>query len=629
MSLTPDMWITLAILVAAAVLFVTEWVRLDVVALGVVAALILTGVLPIEQALAGFSNKTVISLAALFIVGGAVFHTGLAGMIGDRIVRIAGGSQSRLLVVLMSATALLSAFISSTGVVALMLPAVVSLANRLRVAPSRLLIPLAYSALVGGATTLIGTPPNLLASDALRRAGYAPFSLFDFTPVGGLLLGACVLYMLLVGRRVLPERRPEGAAQQATTPGELFALYQLPNNLFRLRVQRGSPLAGQTVQDSGLRQHYDLTILSITRPNHAHEPPRSLAGVYALLNREQTETILHPPPDFRLQEDDVLLVQGDAEQMSRASAAHRLAVMAADPVAEGDVITNEVGIAEVILRPRSSLIGQTLLQARFGSLYHLTVLSLRRPGVDEPLDLKRTPLAFGDVLLVQGEWRHIFALKRLRQDFIVMGEREAAEVGAFSRQQKAPLTLLILAAMVALVGLNLMELVTASLLAALAVVLTGCMTMDDAYQAVDWKSLVLVAGMLPLSTALEQVGMVSLVAGGLAAALGPSGPVMVLAGLFLLTALLTQVISNTTTAVLIAPVALATAQTLGVQPQAFLMAVAVAASMAFATPVATPVNTLVITPGAYRFRDYLRAGIPLILIALVVAVAILPLLWPF
>ncbi|PJF24757.1 MAG: hypothetical protein CUN53_16230 [Phototrophicales bacterium] len=283
----------------------------------------------------------------------------------------------------------------------------------------------------------------------------------------------------------------------------------------------------------------------------------------------------------------------------------------------------------MLLRPRSKLLGKTIAELRFSRNYHLTVLALRRPGAENPVAIKDTPIKLGDVLLVQGEWKHIFALKQLREDFVVMGEREALQLGALTRPDKAPITMLIMVTMIALVAFNILDLAPASILAALAVILTGCIDVDAAYDNIDLKTLFLMAGMLPMSTALAKVGLVDMVATGFVSALGQGGTVVVMAGIFILTAAMTQVLSNTATAVLIAPLALATAQQLGVQPHAFLMSAAVAASMAFATPIASPVNTLVVSAGGYRFMDYVRVGVPLVILSLLASVIVLPILFPF
>ncbi|PJF25210.1 MAG: SLC13 family permease, partial [Phototrophicales bacterium] len=343
-NMTLEMWITIAILAVAMVLFITEIIRLDLVALGVMAALMLFGIVTIEEGLAGFSNKAVISIAALFIVGGAVFHTGLASLIASRILQVAQGDLTRLTVIMMVSVALMSAFISSTGVMALMLPAVVSLARQMRVSSAKLLLPMAYSALLGGALTLIGTPPNLLVTETLRGAGLPPFDFFSFTPLGLLLLGIGIIYMLVFGRRFLPDPKPKSGVQTVVTPHELFLIYELPGNLFRLRVQDDSPLVDQTIRESGLSDDYNLNVLSLERAN-GH--PRA---ILPLLNRGATHERLHvPPPDTKLHASDLLLVQGSAEDIARATGALKLAVLATEPVLEGDVISNEVGIAEVLL----------------------------------------------------------------------------------------------------------------------------------------------------------------------------------------------------------------------------------------------------------------------------------------
>lgn len=620
--MTPEMWITFIILAAAIVLFITEWLRLDVVALLVLIALVVTGVLTVEEATAGFSSSAVLSIGFLFVVGGAVFQTGLAGMASDYILRVAGTSETRLLVVLTLFVSVMGAFISSTGIVALMLPAVVSVARRAKVPASRLLMPLAFAALLSGAMTLIATPPNIIVSETLESAGYAPFNFFSFTPLGLLLMVTCMGVMLTIGRRLLPDRKSEQVIQRMETPAELFALYRLPENLFRLRVRRASPLAGATIGDSHLRSQHNVNIVSISRRaarSEAFTPPWA---------NGRTVTIAHPAPETVLEADDVLVVEGGLTDVTQAAAKWNLGVMTNQPVEEEDIITHELGIAEVLLRPRSALLGKTLPEIRFGSLYNLTVLNIRRPGLDRTLDLKKSPLKFGDVLLVQGKWKDIFALKQLRHDFVVMGEPEALEVGAFTRPSRAPVALLIMAGMVIAIALNLMSLTLASIVAGVAMVVAGCVTMDEAYESVNWTSLILIAGMLPLGTALVKVGLVDQLAVGIADVLGAYGPTAVIAGLFLLTGILTQVMSNTAASLLIAPVALATAERLQMDPHAALMAVAVAASMAFLTPIASPVNTLVMSAGNYRFTDYTKAGILLFVTAFIVTMIALPIIWP-
>ncbi len=621
--MTPEMILTLGILVAAIIFFITEWLRVDVVALSVVVILMLSGILTTTEAIAGFSNSAVITIAALFIVGGAVMQTGLAGTIGRRILRIAGDNPTRLTMVIMAAVALLSGFMSDTGTVAVLLPAIISLATNAKIGPAKLLIPLSYGSLLGGAMTLIGTPPNIIVSDLLQEQGLNAFQFFDYTPIGLILLLAGIGYMLIIGQRLLPEQQPKSELQRVETPAELVALYQLPDNLFRLRVRRNSTIVNETLETAGIRQNFGINILEILRV----AAPREVAKL------GDRRLILHSEPESipiqahtTLLTDDVLIVQGDSNDVGHAAATLNLALQKANARDRQSLVNDEIGLAEILLPPRSTLVGKTIVDARIGTLHKLTVLGIRRPGSNEEFDLKETSLRFGDTLLVQGPWRNILELRKRRRDFVVMGQPEEM-IGAPARR-KAPIALLVLAGMLLLLVTDAVPVATASLLAGLAMIVTGCLSIDEAYEAVDWKSIVLIAGMLPMSTALEKVGLVDLAANGLTTALGSMSPLFILATLFLLTSLFTQVLSNTATTVLVAPIALAAAQSLGLQPYAFLMAVAIAASMAFASPVASPTNTLVMGAGNYRFSDYIKVGLPLILITMLVSVLFLPILWP-
>ncbi len=617
------MWIALGILVAAIVLFVTEWLRVDVVAIGVMVALMLTNLLTAQEAIAGFSNPAVLTIASLFIVGGGVMQTGLAATIGEGILKVAGTRPGRLTVVIMTAVALLSAVMSDTGTVAVLLPAIISLGVSAKISPSKLLMPLSFGSLLGGATTLIGTPPNIIVSDILREQGLQPFSFFSYTPVGLLLFVAGVLFMLFFGRHLLPDHKPKQEVQRVETPEELIDLYRLPDNLFRLRVRRESALAGKSILEARLGQEHGLTVLDVLRPAKERDPqgrPRRTA------NKTNGYHSIPPTPDTILQSGDVLIAQVDPKDIGHLAASLNLGVQPADSD-ESSLISTEVGVAEVLLPPRSSLLGKSLVDVQFGSLYHLTVLGINRPGIEESLDLKETELRFGDTLLVQGPWKNILDLRQKRRDFVVMGQPEQV-LGAPARA-KAPLAALVLLGMLVVMITDLMPLATASMLAALVMILTGCLTIDEAYEAVDWKSIVLIAGMLPMATALENVGLVDLASQGFTQGLGNYGPSIVLGGFFLLTSIFTQVLSNTATTVLLAPIALASAVQLGVQPYAFLMGIAIAASMAFASPVASPANTLVMGAGHYRFSDYIRVGVPLIFVTLVVAMLSIPVVFPF
>jgi len=626
LQITPDMIMTLGILIISMILFVTERLRVDVVALSVLVALMATDVLTVEEALSGFSSSAVLLIAALFIVGGAVFQTGLAGMLANRIVSIAGTSETRLLVVVMIAVAIVSGFISSTGTVAVLMPAVISVALSVRINPSRLLMPLAFASLLGGAITLIGTPPNIIVSDALVEAGFEPFNFFDFAPMGILLTIVGILLTLAL-RRYLPDNKPtNGNEQAAESAAELIESYHLGESVYRARIRSASPLVGKTIGESQVGQEYDLNILEVLRPPQS----RKIAEIanQQIVMQSSRYSPIHPRPDTELAHNDILILQGESEKVSRFVLDKKMSIQPLRTSDREALISEEVGVAEVVLPPRSSLQGKNLFELRFGNHYNLTVLSIRRPGNGKIENFREEKLQFGDVLLVQGAWRDILQLSKRTHDFVLIGGTREIESLLYNRS-KAPIALLILVAMLVILVTGWLPTTTAAMLASLMVVLTGCLTMDEAYQAIDWKSIVLVAGMLPMSTALVKVGWIDLLGAGFVNTLGTLGPIVVMAGLFILTSALTQVLSNTTTSVIIAPLAIVIAQQLDVSPYAFLMSVAIAASMAFLTPVASPVNTLVMGAGNYRFMDYVKLGVPFVIVSFLVTMIALPILFPF
>lgn len=622
-----EMWLVVSILAVAIFLFITEWLRVDLVALGVLLALAMSGILTVQEAFAGFSNTAVLTIMFLFVVGGAVWQTGLAATIGQGVLRVAGTELNRLLIVLVGTVALLSGFMSNTGTVAVLMPAIIVLARKAGIHPAKLLIPLSFGSMFGGAATLIGTPPNLVINDALAEQGLSVFGFFSFLPMGLAMTGLGVLYILTVGKRLLPATEPTEANEQLESSQELVKRYQLPEQLRRLRILPGSPLGQTNLGDAHLHGEFGVTVLRIMRP--PLEPYAfSLAGLaHNPRDHHRVRDLpILPERSTRFQEGDALIVEGNTEQIRAAAQRWNCRVEPPKPKDAKALVGKDTGVAEVVIPSSSKLIGQTLLSSRFGDMYRLWVLELRRPGVTERLHSKTTPLQFGDVLLVQGLWEKILALRNFRRDFIVLGEPEA-DMGA-PRRHRSSLALLVLITMVGLMVWGGLPVVVVTLLAALAMVLLGCLPLDELYKSIDWKSVVLIAGMLPMSTAMEKVGLVEVVAEGLVTWLGVYSPRAVMVGLFVLTAIFTQFISNTATTVVVAPIALAASLSLGVTPQAFLMTVAVAASAAFATPVASPTNTLVMGAGGYSFRDYAKVGLPLILLTLVLAVILLPMLFP-
>jgi len=605
--MTPDALFVFGLLAVAVVLFASDRLRPDVVALLVILALMLGGILPVSVAVAGFGDPLILLIAGLFVVGEGLVRTGIAFQVGQGLARLAGTSERRLLVLLMLAVAGLGAFMSSTGVVAIFIPVVLGLTARLGIGPGRLMMPMAFAALLSGLLTLIATPPNLVVNDALLNAGLHPFGFFGVTPIGLLVLALGIGYMAIIGSRLLPTTVPISTAGYRKTLRELGESYQLMGQLHRLRIAADSSLAGQTVAEAQLRTRYGITLIGVGRTARFAETVSA-----ALANSE-----LHPA--------DVLYGVGSATAVEALIAAERLLRL---PIAESQQqrLIQELGLAEVMLPPDSALIGQTLRQAAFRSHHALSVLGIRRRG--QPLtNLTQEKLAFGDVLLVAGAWKRIALLQGDPKDFLVLNlPAELSEVAPAYRQ--APFALAILLAMVALMTFGWVSNVAAVLLAALGMGLCRCLRMEDAYRAINWPSLVVIAGMLPLAKALEQTGGVALIADGLVAGLGPFGPLALLAGVFMLAAVIGMFISNTATALLMAPIAIAAAQQVGVSPYPFAMTVVVAASAAFATPVSSPVNTLVLAPGGYRFNDFVRVGLPLLLLVMGLTLLLVPLLLP-
>src|SRR5690554_3618901 len=614
-----DLVTVLAILVAALVLFVSDRVRLDLVALLVVVALVLSGVLTPQQALAGFADPLVVMIAALFVVSGAMVETGLAAAVGAWIARVAGGGEVRLTAALMTATAALSAFMSSTGTVAIMLPIAVRLAWRHRISPSRLLIPVAFAALMGGTLTIISTPPNLVASQTLDDAGYGPLGFFALAPVGVVMLLVTLAFMLTVGRRLLPARAPaEPVAEGPRTIGleELARRYGLADELRRFTIAPGSPLAGATLGELRWPEMLDVHVIAVDA-----DP---VAAGRSLQRRRQVGVSKRIGPFTRLEPGDRVLVQGPPEGLAELAVAHGLGFQELVP---GSVVPSNLVFAEVLVTPRSSWQGKSLAELRFRDRYRLVVLAVQRAGERLSGDLSQERLRFGDVLLVRGFPQAIEMLRRERDDAVLLSEASDGQAPA-PRAARAPLAAAVILAMLAAMALTPLPLVTSVLLAVIALVATGCVSPENAYRSVQWPSVVLLAGMLPLATALTQTGGVELAAGALTGLLGGAGPVAVLAGVYLVTVAVTQFLTNTTSAVLMAPLALQAAEALAVSPAPLLVAVALGASCTLINPVSSPVTTLVLGPGHYRFSDLPQVGVPLQLLLTGVVLLLVPLVFP-
>ena len=779
--MTLEIILVFVILFIAILLFITEWVRMDVVSLLVLGALAVTGLVTPAEALSGFSNPAVITVWAILILSGGLARTGIAGLVGRRLMRLAGDSHVRLLLIIMLTTGILSGFMNTIGVVSLFLPVVLDISRRTKQAPSKLLMPLAFAALLGGLNTMIGTPPNILITEALKNAGLRPFQMFDFTPVGISVLLAGTLYMLLIGRRLLPNRDP--ARELAAGSRDFKSLYELHDRLVMLHLPEGSilhgktlaesrlgsvlglnvvaviragrtqlspepafllssgdrllvggrleqfnelhskhhlvlekdgfqveqlvrgnidvqeaqlssrsNLVGQTLRQGNFRYAYEVIVLAIRReeviyrtnlesipllpgdvlllqgsrekldalredPDLTLSIPASLS-IYKLEERlmvvhvpegsslagksliesrlgdsyglgvmgiiRNGETHLIPGPDEILQAEDTLLVKGKQSDLQLVEGLQNLEIEQQIVPDIGELESEEIGLVEAVLSPHSNIAGKTLRELNFRFKYGLSVLAIWRGGRAYRSNLRDMKLQFGDALLIYGPRARLRMLGS-EPDFIVLTE-EAQEP---PHQEKIPLALLVMAIVLIPAIFGWLPIAITAVIGVALMILTGCLTMEEAYRIISWKAVFLIAGMLPLGIAMERTGAAQFMANGLIGAIGDFGPVAVMAGFFVLAALASQFMPNPAVAVLLAPIALSTAADLGISPYTLMMTVAVSASAAFLSPVGHAANVLVMGPGGYRFSDYIKVGLPLTLVVLAVVLLVMPIFWPF
>jgi len=782
---TPDVVLVFSILAVAVLFLVTEWIPMEVTALLSLGAVALTGLLSPVQALSGFSNPAVVTVWAVFILSGGLTLTGVANVIGRFVLRLAGTSETRMIIVIMVTAGVMSAIMNNVAVAALMLPVIMDIARHTNRPPSRLLMPLAYGSLLGGLTTQIGTPPNILVSDALRDAGMKPFTFFDFTPVGLIIMFAGVAFMVLIGRHLLPQR--DVAKESSTNSSDDWqSQYDLQERLFHIRVPRDSILAnktlakirmgsvlgwnvigithgdrtflapgptdilqagdrltvegrietlnelknwhqlkvedggidlqepysdkikigevllpgnsrfvGSTLNSLGFRGRFGLNVLAIRRKEYVRrtnlqdEPLQrgdmlllagpdehfeklknttafdkfryvdrsELTDVYhlherlmvmqvpsdsALIGKTLKESrlgdalgsrvlgilrgndpIIMPEPDEVMQAGDRLVVEGRLRDFENLRGLEELEIERRADTDVDKLISGDVGLLEAILSPRTTLEGKTLRQINFREKFGLNVLALWRRGRAYRSNLRDVDLRFGDALLLIGPHSKLQLLGR-EPDFIVLTETAQKEL----RLEKMKISILIMAAIMLPVIVGWVPIYIAAVVGAALMVLTGCLTMDEAYRQIEWKAVFLIAGMLPLGDALNQTGAAKLIADGVVALVGPYGPNAVMFGLVALTFLATCFVPTAALVVLMAPIVLNTSASMGFSPYALMMAIAMAASASFMTPVSHPANILVMGPGGYRFIDYLKVGGLLTLVILAVIMFVTPVFWP-
>ena len=613
---------TLIILAVTAVFFVIGKIRSDIVALCSLILLMAFGILTPTEALSGFSNSVVIMMVGLFVVGGAVFQTGLAKMISGKIMHLAGDNETRLFLLVMLTTTAIGAFVSNTGTVALMLPIVVSMAAKGNISASRLLMPLAFASSLGGMLTLIGTPPNLVIQEALANAGYGTLGFFSFTPVGIIAIAIGIIVLMPLSKWLLSNKDKDGSKKKKRTKSlqELVDEYHLADQLTRYVIPKGSELNDKTLMELDIQNRYNLSVMEIRREKRGRngwirDVSQKMAG-----------------PKTRFMEGDIIYLSGEPGQMERFATDYKLKqpVTKQKGNAQNKMDFYDIGIAELVIMPNTTLQNHKIKESGFRSKYNINIVAVRRNGNYILNNLAEVSLHAGDVLLVQGTWANISRLTHEDEHWVVLGQ-PLAEAEKVTLDYKAPLAAIIMLAMIAMMVFDFIpiEPVTAVMIAGVLMVLTGCFrNVEAAYKTINWETIVLIAAMMPMSVALEKTGASAMISQSLVSGLGAYGPYALLAGIYFTTSLLTMFISNTATAVLMAPIALSSALGLHLNPTAFLFAVSLGASMCFASPFSTPPNALVMQAGRYTFMDYVKVGLPLQIIIGIIMVFVLPLLFP-
>lgn len=618
------MIVTLSILGLSAALFVSGKVRSDLVAVCALIALVLLGILSPAEALSGFSNSVVIMMIGLFVVGGGIFHTGLANIVSGKLLKLAGRNETRLLVTVMLAGSLMGAFVSNTGTVAVMLPIVVSLAMRAEVSPGKLLMPLAFASSLGGTLTLIGTPPNMVIRETLMNGGFGELQFFSFTPIGLACLAIGTVLTVILSKWLLKgKEQSTGKEGGGRSLEELAKQYRLSDDLYRLQAAAGSPAVSRSLKELPIAAQYDLHIREIRRKSAGANPFFKTIGMEVA------------GPDTTVQAGDILYVKGRYENAERFAREFGLKLLdshaeekGGEAPGQGGYANLETGIAELLIPPNSRHINQLVKHSGFREQYNVNILGIQRRGEVVLHRLQDEKIRSGDALLVQGAWSSLERLAQEHSDIVVVG-RPKEEAAAMPLSHKAPIAAAIMVLMVVSLIAELFPAVVTVMIAAVLMVATGCLrNMEAAYKTVNWESIVLIGGMIPMSAAIEKTGAAALASEQLVGSLGSFGPLAMLAGIYFATSLLTLFISNTACAVLFAPIALTAAVQLGVNPVPFLFAVALGANICFAVPFSTPPNALVMSAGRYSFMDYIKVGMPVQLALGVAMVLLLPLFFP-
>ena len=617
---------TLIILVITVALFIWGRVRADIVALTALAALLVLGILTPAEALAGFSSPIVIMMIGLFVVGGAIMQTGLAKLTGNKLMALSRGNETITFLLVMLVTSFIGAFVSNTGTVALMMPIIMSIAAGSGMQSSRFLMPLAFAGSLGGMLTLIGTPPNLVIDEVLTESGYQPLAFFSFFPVGIIVIAIGIIVLMPLSKIFLSKKQSGKKKKQGKSLDDLVDEYQLLDNLHRYIVPSRRPSAaidengeqmdivGKTLKDLSIQKKYGVSIIEIRNEK------KSRLGLVKDVSQNMAKS------SSTIQVHDTLYIIGEEEKMKRFASDYGLRKMK-----DVKIDFYDLGLTEIVVMPTSNFAGLRIGEANLRKRFGINVLGVKRGDEYITDNLIAAKLHVGDMLLVQGEWTNLAHLATDTSNWVVIDQPEKT-ADKVLLDYKAPVAAAIMLLMIAMMVFDFIPVapVTAVIIAGLLTVFAGCFrNVEAAYKTINWESIVLIAAMMPMSTALEKTGASALVSQGLVESLGSMGPTALLAGIYFTTSLMTMFISNTATAVLMAPIALVAAQQVGVSPYSFLFAVTLGASMCFASPFSTPPNALVMKAGGYTFTDYVKVGLPLQIIIGVVMTFVLPLLFPY
>lgn len=630
-----SMTITLIILIITVAMFIWGRVRADIVALSALAALLVLGILTPAEALAGFSSPIVIMMIGLFVVGGAIMQTGLAKLTGNKLMALSRGNETVTFLLVMLVTSFIGAFVSNTGTVALMMPIIMSLAAGSGMQSSRFLMPLAFAGSLGGMLTLIGTPPNLVIDEVLTEAGFKPLAFFSFFPVGIIVIAIGIIVLMPLSKIFLSKKQNGKKKNNGKSLDDLVDEYQLLDNLHRYIVpsnrtsaakdENGEPMniVGKTLKELSIQKEYGVSIIEIRNEK------KSRLGLVQDVNQNMAKS------SSTIQVQDILYIIGDEQKMQRFAQDYGLRRMK-----DVKIDFYDLGLTEIVVMPTSNFAGLRIGDANLRKRFGINVLGVKRGGSSSDGkvgkeyitdNLIATRLHVGDMLLVQGEWTNLAHLTADTTNWVVLDQPEKT-ADKVLLDYKAPVAAAIMLLMIAMMVFDFIPVapVTAVIIAGLLTVFAGCFrNVEAAYKTINWESIVLIAAMMPMSTALEKTGASALVSQGLVDSLGSMGPTALLAGIYFTTSLMTMFLSNTATAVLMAPIALVAAQQVGVSPYSFLFAVTLGASMCFASPFSTPPNVLVMKAGGYTFMDYVKVGLPLQIIIGVVMTFVLPLLFPY